>query len=337
MANSLYPIKLEPHGVRKPWGGQGLIEHFGRPLPRNLIEEDERKAHSSNRPPLGWGESWEVSDNHGAMTHVANGPLAGMSLHKLYRERGEELLGEAHFREHPERFPLLAKLLDAEDTLSVQVHPDDEATARPGEAPKTEAWHIIHAHEDARIWCGTRPGVTADDLRRSFYSPWPLSCLHSFRPRAGQTLFVPARTVHTLGGGVVFAEIQQNSSTTLRLHDFSGRAVDLDRGLQVVDFERGPVDPLPAPPADQPVATVLECDKFVIRRLRVDGHLTQDTSSGFQILTVLSGSGCVVWCGEEHPIAMGESILLPASLGAYTLEGRLETLQYFLPDGDVKS
>lgn len=329
MADILYPLKLTPFGVWKPWGGDGLTEHLGKALPPALRDGPPLCNDGS---PMGWGESWEVSDNDEGMSYIANGPLEGTSLRRLYREHRERLLGAEHCDDFPERFPLLAKLLDAAGILSVQVHPGED-TARPdfNEEPKTEAWHVIHARQDARLWCGTSPGVTADDLMRSFASSDPLSCLHSFRPEAGQTIFIPARTVHTVRG-VVFAEIQQNSATTLRLHDFAGRPVDLERGLDVVDYARGPVEPIPPPPDDRPVATLLECEEFVIRRLLIDGRLNQDTAGAtMQILMMLGGEGVLTWRGNEYSLGTGESVLLPATLGEYDLKGELRLLQYYLP------
>jgi len=324
----LYPIKFEPFGVRKPWGGDGLTRHLGKPLPRNLINEDA----SSAGHLTGWGESWELSDNDDGMSLVANGPLAGTPFRRLVGEYGDEILGARHRAAFPDRFPLLVKLMDVKGVPSIQVHPDAE-TARPelGESPKTEAWHIVHAAKDARIWCGTRPGVTADDLRWSFGTPDPLSCLHGFQPKTGQTLLIAARTLHT-ASGVVFVEVQQNSSTTLRLYDFSGRDVDLDWGLEVVDYKRGPVDPIEPPPADQPLATILECDEFVIKRILIDGAIEQDTApTGMHILTMLSGSANLAWHDEEYPLQTGETLLVPASAGEYRLDGAFEALQSYLP------
>jgi len=281
---------------------------------------------------MGWGESWEISDNDDGMSHVANGPLAGIPFRRLLSEYGEEILGARHRAAFPDCFPLRVKLIDARDTLSIQVHPDEEtARIELGESPKTEAWRVVYTAENAQVYCGTKTGVTADDLRRSFDTPDPLSCLHSFQPEVGQTLFIAARTVHTVSG-VILVEIQQNSNTTLRLYDFGGRKVDLERGLEVVDYEHGPVYPIEPPPADQPLATLIECDQFVMNRLRIDGGIEQDTGrTGMHILTVLSGNAGLVWRGAKYPVQTAETLLVPASAGEYRLEGVFEALQSYLP------
>jgi mannose-6-phosphate isomerase len=310
--------------VPKIWGGRGLHLHLGKPF------------HWLHR----YGESWEVADNRDGVTLIANGPLAGKTLQWLTREHGEELIGAKQRSAFPGRFPLIAKFLDATGLLSIQVHPD-ERTARSHfhEQPKTEAWYVVHARQGARIYCGTRRGVTREQLNRSLRSPRPLSCLHGFQPQPGQTVLIRGGTVHTLGHGVLVAEIQQSSNTTIRLHDF-GRTrhardhapLDIDWGTRIVDYERGPVEPIPPPLAGRHCATLVECGKFVMKRLRLTDHANLNTTqTGFHILMALRGAGRLIWRGQPCKLAKGTTILVPASLGAYRLEGRMELLWAHLP------
>ena len=320
----LYPFKFEPLGVRKVWGGRGLRLHLNKPF-----DWTER-----------WGESWEVADNHDGSSIVANGPLAGKSLTWLNRQHGKDLVGAPQKKTFPGRFPLIAKFLDVTRPLSVQVHPD-EATARTerGEAPKTEAWYIVHARSSARAYCGTRPGMTADKLKASFASNRPFSGLHGFAPKAGQTILLRGRTVHALADGLLVAEIQQNSTTTLRLHDFGReRSLDddapceLEHGLSVIDYERGPVRPIPPAPKTKPCTTLVGCEKFVIKMLNVARRLSLDTTqTGFHIVMVLDGIGRLTWRGVPISVAKGETVLVPACVGAYRLEGPLRALLAHLP------
>lgn len=320
----LYPLKFEPMGVRKVWGGRGLRLHLGKPF-----DWSER-----------WGESWEVADNQHGVTVVANGPLAGKTLEWLNRHHGVELVGAPQKKAFPGRFPLIAKYLDATQLLSAQVHPD-EKTARKelGESPKTEAWYIVHARKGSRIYCGTRPGVGPADMKRAFKSSRPLSCAHGFEPKAGQAILIPGRTFHAFGAGVLVAEIQQNSNTTLRLCDY-GRVrhgadkkdSDLDRGLQVVDYSRGPVGPVRPPGAGRPLATLIDCDKFVMKLWRVGGRSQSDTTAtGFHILMAVGGAGELVWRRERYSLCKGETILVPATAGRYRVEGQAEILLAHLP------
>src|SRR5262245_17013725 len=173
------------------WGGRRLGEVLGKELP---TRED-------------YGESWEVSDHPLHPSIVASGPLAGCTLRQLMEQRREELLGPA--AEHHARFPWLVKFLDACDWLSVQVHPDAEAVQRlwPGEGSKTEAWVVLDAAPGSKVWAGLRLGVDEARLRQALKAGTVADCLHSFAPRPGDCVFLPAGTVHAVGGGVLMAEV----------------------------------------------------------------------------------------------------------------------------------
>ena len=186
------------------WGGRRLGDLLGKRLP------DEQC----------YGESWEVSDHASHASVVARGPRAGRSLRELIQEFRVPLLGPAALRY--ERFPWLVKFLDAHDWLSVQVHPNDDhvQTLWPGECGKTEVWFVLDVLPGGRIYAGLKPGVTEVELRAALAAGKVAECLHSFKPQAGDSVFLPAGTIHAVGGGVLLAEVQQTSDATFRLYDW---------------------------------------------------------------------------------------------------------------------
>src|SRR5208283_4546370 len=247
-----------------------------------------------------YAESWEVADHGTDQSVVDQGPLAGTTLGELVRQRGAELLG-CH---HPQpRFPLLVKFLDAAQSLSVQVHPNDEQAARlnPPDLGKTEAWYILSAEPGSLIYAGLRPGVDRQQLADAIRQGTCGNLLHQFEPQAGDCLFVPAGTVHALGAGLLVAEVQQSSDTTFRLFDWNRvgpdgkpRPLHVERGLAVVDFKRGPVDPVQPQPTDRPwVSRLVACEKFIMDRCDFDLPQAIGGDDRFHIVCVLQGTVCI--------------------------------------------
>src|SRR5262245_60127583 len=203
------PLVFEPFLRSMVWGGRRLSEWFGKRLPQGPV-----------------GESWEISAHPQHVSRVAEGPFLGQSLDDLCRCNSREIFGASAPADG--RFPLLIKLLDCRDWLSVQVHPTDDIAARllAGERGKTEAWVVLGADPDARIYAGLVPGTTRADLEARLGHGSVADCLHSFTPRVGDCLFLPAGTVHAVGGGIVLAEVQQCSDATFRLFDWNRVGLD---------------------------------------------------------------------------------------------------------------
>src|SRR5262245_28118185 len=226
------PLHFEPYLRPMVWGGRRLAEVLGKPLPG----------------PEPYGEAWELSDHASHSSRVAHGPLAGLTLRQLVERWPGPLLGST--AERCSIFPLLVKLLDANDWLSVQVHPDDVAvrTLWPGEGGKTEAWFILDVRPGSKVWAGLRPGVDEKQLRAALAAGVVADCLHSFEPQAGDCLFLKAGTVHAVGGGVLMAEVQQTSDATFRLFDWNRvdaqgrcRQLHVEQALACIDWTQGPV------------------------------------------------------------------------------------------------
>jgi mannose-6-phosphate isomerase len=266
------------------------------------------------------------------------------------RERRAELLGRA--ANGQTSFPLLVKLLDANDWLSVQVHPDDKAVRRlwPGEGGKTEAWFVLDAAPGSRIYAGLRPGVDELRLREALACGRVADCLHSFTPKSGDCLFLKAGTVHAVGGGVLMAEVQQTSDATFRLFDWNRRDADgrsrelhVEQALACIDWKQGPVRPVNVadfrePPTGKAERLLLvECPYFTLEYVR-GGEPYSCGGDQACIITVVRGAGLLEAAGAVEEVSAAQSWLLPANtLGAW-LKPRpgLGVLLATLPYADPK-
>jgi mannose-6-phosphate isomerase len=298
------------------WGGRGLAEVLNKTLPT----------------PGPYGEAWEISDHDAHHSVVAGGHAAGQTLRALLREQAAGLLGSPG-----ERFPWLVKFLDASDHLSVQVHPDDDAARDlwPGEGGKTEAWFVLAARPGSRVYAGLLPGVDERRLRRALAEGRAAECLHQFAPRPGDCLFLPAGTVHAVGGGVLMAEVQQTSDATFRLYDWdrrdasgASRKLHVEEAMACIDWGAGPVAPVrasgypegPGGPAGGPVwQDLVACRYFQLQYVRQQGPFRLG-GGRMQVLIVLHGSAVLRDPYGAQELAAGDTVLLPAALAAVWCE-----------------
>jgi mannose-6-phosphate isomerase len=307
---SLYPLRFEPIYQYRPWGGRRLAEFFSAPLP--------------GEDPV--GEAWVLSDRDDHQSQVANGWLKGHALSEVMEQFREPLMGKLASCFH--RFPLLLKFLDAREMLSVQVHPSD---AQPdlipaGESGKTEAWVVIEASSGSRIYAGLEPGTTANDLRRSLVKGTIVEHLVNITPRPGDAVFIPAGTVHTLGGGTVVFEVQQNSDVTFRLYDWGHvdaktgklRPLQIDQALATIDFAQS-TEGLVLPFVETTIPVVRErlfdCHQFLLWRLRGRSPFTVGTENVPSVLVCIDGQGQLESAGVPYVVEKGEVWLLPAVAG----------------------
>jgi mannose-6-phosphate isomerase len=273
------------------------------------------------------GEAWLLSDRDDHQSQVANGPLKGQNLGKLMEDFSGQLMGKLAPRYR--RFPLLLKFLDAHELLSVQVHPSDAhpELLPPGETGKTEAWVVIEANKGSRIYAGLKPGTTAGDLRHSLADGTIAEHLVKIVPRPGDAVFIPAGTVHTLGGGIVVFEVQQNSDVTFRLYDWGHidaktgqpRPLQVDQAFACIDFNGGSGGLVaPCVETTTPVSRerLFDCEAFVVRRLQGKAPFPIGKAEEPRVLVCIEGSGWLESDGAAYGVDKGEVWLLPAVVGA---------------------
>jgi mannose-6-phosphate isomerase len=306
----LYPLRFQPIFKDYLWGGRRLAEWF---------------PSAPNAGPL--AEAWLVSDEPANPSIVAEGPLQGRTLHDLTREYGRRLLGKPVQRNG--RFPLLLKFLDAADALSVQVHPSDEQAAKisPEACGKTEAWVVLRAEVGSRIYAGLKPGVDERRIRQALAAGGIEDCLHSLTPKVGDSLLLPAGTVHALGAGLLIFEVQQTSDVTYRIHDWDrvdqktgkSRPLHVEESLACTNFEAGPCHPVqPVVESAQSVARerLIDCPYFRLRRIRGRQPFVVGAEGECRILVGISGESLVAFGQVSQRLAQGDALLLPAEVGA---------------------
>jgi mannose-6-phosphate isomerase len=340
----LYPYKFIPALQERVWGGNAL-EHYGKSVPFGKRI----------------GESWEISDRDDVQSVISNGPDKGKTLRQQIEAHGVQVLGTNCLadggRARPPgapnpRFPLLVKLIDARERLSLQVHPTPALAAKLKGEPKTEMWYVLEADQDAHLIAGLRRGVSAADFMRSLEgakdSKPIIDYLYRFQVLPGDTFYVPSGRIHAIDAGVVLVEIQQNSDTTYRVYDWGRMGLDgkprqlhTRESLVCIDFKDYEPKKQRATVERRGVNglwRLVECEYFHVHRLDLTNAWPDRTDgSTFHILTCISGAlGLVTPDGKEDRLNVGEFILLPAALGFYTLTPLAENtraLKSFVPAG----
>jgi len=275
------------------WGGRKLAELFGKKL----------------LPNVRIGESWEIVDRPNVESMVTNGPVKGKTLHDLWTQHHRDVFG--NLAEAP-RFPLLIKLLDAQEKLSLQVHPPNKIAAKFGGEPKTECWYVAAAQPGAELFLGFMKPLTRDKFEEALRNGTAADYVHKIRVNAGDSMFLPAGRLHAVGAGNLLVEIQQNSDTTYRVFDWnrvdaSGepRQLHVDEALECIDFTDV------APKLVEPKGELLvRQELFEIQKWNLDG--VRDVAPRGQFAIVCCLSGKLSCAGVE--LAPGEFFLVPASL-----------------------
>jgi mannose-6-phosphate isomerase len=315
-----YPLTFKPIFKQRVWGGRNIEKLYGKPLP----------------PDVPIGESWEISDRPGDVSVIANGPLAGKTLHELVEQHCKALLGY----EAAARFPLLIKTLDAQEKLSLQVHPPAHVAKQLGGEPKTEMWYIAHATPDADLYVGLKHGVTRAEFERKIQDGTVAECFHRIAVKPGDVMFLPSGRVHAIGAGNVIFEIQQNSDTTYRVFDWNRVGLDgkprelhIKESLQSINFE----DFEPRLSSAQYSRNQSMKLRFLVDDplFRVDGYQVKRGQRyhlrfpAAQILGMIKGRLKIQYEAHELNVKPGEFVLLPASLDrvTFTAETQVEYLQ----------
>src|ERR1035437_4149949 len=317
----LYPFTFRSIFKQRVWGGRELERLYHKPLP----------------PSVPIGESWESADRPGDVSVVANGPLAGKDLRWLMENHPAELLGDA--KAHDRRFPLLIKILDAQEKLSLQVHPPAARAAELGGEPKTEMWYIAEVAPGAELYVGLKRGVTRAEFERKVEVGTVAECFHRVRVQSGDAMFLPSGRVHALGAGLVIFEIQQNSDTTYRVFDWNRlgldgkpREVHVPQSLASIDFNDFEPSLLPSAFVRQDaqrVRPLVSDPLFSVEVHQADPAVTAPLRPNkMQIVALLAGRVHVISGQENLILTPGQFCLVPASLAQVIL--RSETPATFL-------
>lgn len=275
-----------------------------------------------------YGESWEISDRPDEQSIVSSGPYSGKSLHDLWTNHREEIFGEGFTGD---RFPLLIKILDARDDLSIQVHPPANVSGELGGEPKTEMWYIADCDPGAKLYIGLKDGATRESFEQSLSKGTVEEQVHAVSPKRGESIFIPSGRLHAIGAGFLIYEIQQNSDTTYRVFDWNRvglngapRDLHIDESMASINFSDF------IPEMDQPDGDSLaSCEFFAVERCRVSkSEMITNTNDTFSIITVISGE---IRTTEGHVFKTGDFLLLPRNASSLTVQVDCEILRTSLP------
>ncbi len=324
---NLYPLKFTTIYKDKIWGGQKIKDVLGKdfaPLPN-------------------CGETWEVSGVEGNISTVSEGPLQHKDLKSLIQEYQGELVGKRVYEKFQDDFPLLIKFIDANDDLSIQVHPDDElAKARHNSFGKTEMWYVMQADEGSSLISGFNKTLTKEEYLEAFNAGKLTSILNREDVSTDDVFFLPAGRVHTIGKGLMIAEIQQTSDITYRIYDFdrkddegNTRELHVEEALDAIDYNWYPEYKTKYSDESNQAVKLVKSEYFETNKIVLDSEIERDFTDldSFVIYICLEGSGEIDFEGGKTNISMGDSILVPASIKKYKLSASpsLKLLETYVP------
>lgn len=316
---NLYPLKLKPVLKDIIWGGYRLSGEYGKGTEKRKI-----------------AESWELSVRENENSVIDNGLFKGQTLKDIIIESGGTVVSDKY---DGNTFPLLIKLIDAANKLSVQVHPDDEFAKNNGESNgKTEMWYIAEADENAKIVYGFARDVTDTEIRKAVEEGTFEELLNYIPVKKGECYFIPAGLVHAIGEGILIAEIQQNSDTTYRFYDYNRtdsngnkRELHIDKAIassMKIKTDYVSSSRITAQNDNYILYSLAGCEYFTVEKYDFtgDGTLNLNCSvSSFQSLLFTNGRGYIEYKGEKYLYGKGDSYFIPAGLGYYTISAAVET------------
>ncbi|MEN8815719.1 MAG: type I phosphomannose isomerase catalytic subunit [Nonlabens sp.] len=309
-----YPLKFKPVFHYRIWGGNKLKTVFHKDYKENSI-----------------GESWEISAVPGSETIVEEGIYQGRTINNLISEFKGDFLGEEVYKNYGDEFPLLIKFIDAQQPLSIQVHPNNAlAKERHNCLGKNEMWYIMPSDKDAKITVGFNKQLTPDSYQEHLKNNTLTDVLNEFSVKAGDAFYIPTGRVHAIGAGVVLAEIQQSSDVTYRIYDYDRkdlktgmkRELHTDLALDAIDFELHDNDQTDYTRKKNHLNKLIDSPYFKTNFLKVKGSQKRnlDEINSFVIYMCVKGSASFVYEGESYSIIQGECILLPAGIDKFNIE-----------------
>lgn len=306
------PITFKPIYMTRVWGGRELQNRLGRILPVS---------------DLPFGESWEIVDRMDHQSVVNHGPLCGATLHDLWSQQRDAIFGDCP---QSERFPLLIKILDTHQDLSIQVHPPESVASELHGEAKNEMWYIIDSQPGAKLHVGLREGTDREKFARAIEKGSIADCIHTIQAMPGNSIYIPSGRIHAIGGGFLIHEIQQNSDTTYRVHDWNRLGLDgkprelhIDASLRCIDFED--IEPhITKGLCDH------ECPQFhtLEHSLDTGDRIGNPDPKRFSILTMLEGT---LHSENNRAFTSGTNFILPKGTQLLTAGGPVKLLQTVIP------
>ncbi|MGA9637661.1 type I phosphomannose isomerase catalytic subunit [Flavobacterium sp.] len=317
----VYPLQFEPILKERIWGGEKLKTYLNKPISSPIT-----------------GESWELSTVEGDISVIANGDYKGLSLMDVINEYSEELLGATVYKRFGKQFPLLFKYLDARDDLSIQVHPNDAlAKKRHNSFGKTEMWYIMQADPEARIIVGFKEDSNANEYLENLENKTLLSILNNVKVNEGDVYFLETGTVHSIGGGMLVAEIQQTSDITYRLYDFdrvdadgNTRELHVDLALDAINYKK--TDTYKAYSNNKNESnTMVDCAYFTTNSIPLEGEMVvAKNGQTFTVYMCVDGAFEIEYDGMVFKYKKGDTILIPAIMDSFTLSGSASLLEIYI-------
>lgn len=321
MNKALYPLRFDPLQVEKRWGGNALLKRFDK-----QAAESQKEA-GVNLQSIGESfELYEFGEDYSSL--ITNGFLKGNNICDVLETYLGDLVGDNIYDYFGNQFPLLVKYLNIEGRLSVQVHPTDEVAAERYDClGKNEFWYVVDAKPDARVYMGLNRDSSASEFYAKCKDGTVPEIMNVYHPKPGDCFYIKAGTVHAAEGGILIAEIQENSDATLRLYDWgfennpaTRRAIHLDEAIDCIDYGKYNAAQLFRPAADAR-GVVCDCKWFTISviPLKERYSVDPDNFNSFVLYMCTSGAATLAWEGGSEEIAAGDTILIPAAMGAYSL------------------
>ncbi len=312
--SDLYPLKFEPILKEKIWGGQTLAGKYGK----------------NGKGLKNVGESWEISAVSGDLSVVSNGFLAGNNIEEIIEVYMGDLTGDTVYDRFGNEFPLLIKLIEAKDDLSVQVHPDNVlANERHQAYGKTEMWHILESEKDAKIYTGFSAPVTREQYVNALNNNTIQDILNVETAERGDSFFTPAGRIHAIGAGIVLAEIQQTSDITYRIYDWGRtdgegkpRELHTELALDAIDFSASGKSKIKKELTGNKAGNIVSCEFFDVNIIKFSKPVERDYNliDSFVIYICTEGKFSIRWDNRSEEVTKGETVLLPAMIRDIVLQ-----------------
>lgn len=314
----LYPLQFEPILKERIWGGTKLRTLLNKPITSEIT-----------------GESWEISTVDNDVSVIANGALKGKTLNEVIDLFPEAILGTTVYARFGKQFPLLFKYLDAREDLSIQLHPNDElAKKRHNSFGKTEMWYVMQADEEARLIVGFKEKSSPEDYLSHLNNKTLLDILDTKKVQPGDVFMLETGTIHAIGAGTVIAEIQQTSDITYRVYDFdrkdangNTRELHVDLALEALNYDKIEAQRF-YDKNENTFNTVVDCPYFTTGFIPLNGTAVfSKTGDSFRVLMAVEGNFNLLVGGESYQYQKGSTVLLPASITDYQLDGQASVLE----------